>query len=393
MGTSASRTQLVDVHHRGARDYLGRMGLHQARVDAHHYPPGHPRHGDPGPPFLLSGRVSCLWGIWRVELGRGVAARGGGVTRGTDVVGAHGLQMGHGGTRAHSPVVQAPDGHHGRARYGPAPLAPLAVRGAHASAVGALQAEGGSGAPEAGEGADPWAMWGGVSVTGGAGVGAQRGGWCAVVFFAEIRVLLCAARTSPRGVRSVLVRCGSLVRRRARARGKTLVSQALWAELTLPLKRLWSRALTRRKRDVRFRGGDPRVCRNVARRNDAVQGVHVPLMGVCWVLLCMHRECCAMEKCAANAALGSAREPDGGFDCASSVVLFRSRRVGVRAGVSEKRLAHISLCRRKSDSGTIAALAARTESRRSSEYIYFPRTRPCLARGQWSPPSTEQRPN
>ena len=32
-------------------------------------------------------------------------------------------------------------------------LAPLAVRGAHASAVGALQAEGGSGAPEAGEGA------------------------------------------------------------------------------------------------------------------------------------------------------------------------------------------------------------------------------------------------
>ena len=61
------------------------------------------------------------------------------------------LQTGHGGTRAHSPVVQVPDGHHGRARYGPAPLAPLAVRGAHASAVGALQAEGGSGAPEAGE--------------------------------------------------------------------------------------------------------------------------------------------------------------------------------------------------------------------------------------------------
>ena len=64
-----------------------------------------------------------------------------------------GLQTGHGGTRAHSPVVQAPDGHHGRARYGPAPLAPLAVRGAHASAAGALQAQGGSGAPEAGEGA------------------------------------------------------------------------------------------------------------------------------------------------------------------------------------------------------------------------------------------------
>ena len=57
-----------------------------------------------------------------------------------------------------------------------------------------------------------------------------------------------------------------------------------------------------------------------------------------------------MEKCAANAALGSAREPDGGFDCASSVVLFRSRRVGVRAGdlelrIREKRLAHIFNCR------------------------------------------------
>ena len=88
---------------------------------------------------------------------------------------------------------------------------------------------------------------------------------------------------------------------------------------------------------MRFRGVDPRVCRNVARRNDAVRSVHVPLMGVCWVLLCMHRVCCAMEKCAANAALGSAREPDSGFDCASSVVLFRSRRVGVRAGVTDKR--------------------------------------------------------
>ena len=96
------------------------------------------------------------------------------------------------------------------------------------------------------------------------------------------------------------------------------MSQALWAEQTLPLKRLWSRALTRRICDVRFRGVDPRVCRNVARRNDAVRSVHVPLMGVCWVLLCMHRVCCAMEKCAANAALGSAREPDGGFDWFSS---------------------------------------------------------------------------
>ena len=40
--------------------------------------------------------------------------------RGADVVGAHGLQTGHGGARAHSFSSewyrQAPDGHHGRAR-------------------------------------------------------------------------------------------------------------------------------------------------------------------------------------------------------------------------------------------------------------------------------------
>ena len=58
-------------------------------------------------------------------------------------------------------MVQAPDGHHGRARDGPAPLAPLAVRGAHASAARALQAEGGSGAPEAGEGAGGAPLGGG----------------------------------------------------------------------------------------------------------------------------------------------------------------------------------------------------------------------------------------
>ena len=64
-------------------------------------------------------------------------------------------QTGHGRRHARSfssgTDRQAPDGHHGRARYGPAPLAPLAVRGAHASAAGALQAEGGPGAPEAGD--------------------------------------------------------------------------------------------------------------------------------------------------------------------------------------------------------------------------------------------------
>ena len=59
---------------------------------------------------------------------------------------------------------------------------------------------------------DPWALWGGVCVTGGAGVGAQRDGWCTVACFAEVRVLQCAARTSHRGVRSVLVRCGRFVR-------------------------------------------------------------------------------------------------------------------------------------------------------------------------------------
>ena len=62
------------------------------------------------------------------ELGRGVAAGGGGVARGADVVGAHGLQASHGGARAHSPVVQAPDGHHGCARDGPAPATAGATR-------------------------------------------------------------------------------------------------------------------------------------------------------------------------------------------------------------------------------------------------------------------------
>ena len=41
------------------------------------------------------------------------------------------------------------------------PLAPLAVRGAYASAARALQAEGGSGAPEAGEGAGGAPLGGG----------------------------------------------------------------------------------------------------------------------------------------------------------------------------------------------------------------------------------------
>ena len=53
--------------------------------------------------------------------------------------------------------------------------------------------------------------------------------------------------------------------------------------------------------------------------------------------MCMHIMCSAMEVGAANAALGSAREPVSGFDCASSVVLFRSRRVGIRAGVTDQR--------------------------------------------------------
>ena len=63
--------------------------------------------------------------------------------------------------RKYPPVVQTTDGHHGRTRDGSAPLAPLAVRGAHASAAGALQAEGGSGAPEAGEGAGGAPLGGG----------------------------------------------------------------------------------------------------------------------------------------------------------------------------------------------------------------------------------------
>ena len=85
------------------------------------------------------------------------------------------------------------DGHHGRARYGPASLAPLAVRGAHASAAGALQAEGGSGAPEAGEGAGGAPLGGGSEDGAGAllpmasGVvserdGGRAGSWRSLVY-------------------------------------------------------------------------------------------------------------------------------------------------------------------------------------------------------------------
>ena len=56
----------------------------------------------------------------------------------------------------------------------------------------------------------------------------------------------------------------------------------------------------------------------------------------------MHRVCRSMAVGAAKAALAfgfcdTAREPVGGFDCACSVVLFRSRRVGVGAGVTDQR--------------------------------------------------------
>ena len=50
--------------------------------------------------------------------------------------------------------------------------------------------------------------------------------------------------------------------------------------------------------------------------------------------------CRGMEEGAANAALGSAREPVGGFDCACSVVLFRSES-GLKLQIRGKRLAHI----------------------------------------------------
>ena len=94
---------------------------------------------------------------------------------------------------------------------------------------------------------------------------------------------------------------------------------------------------TCRVRVVWFQGGDSRALHNVARRIVAFRCAGMALSGVCCVFLCMHRMCRGMEKGAANTALGSAREPVGGFDCACSVVLFRSRRVGVRAGVTDQR--------------------------------------------------------
>jgi hypothetical protein len=87
------RSHLVDVKtiHRGARDYREARGTrdqsgavearaqrvhtdyvrHARRMDAHHYPPGHPRHGNPGPihQLLLShgrvrGAVFGAYGEW-----------------------------------------------------------------------------------------------------------------------------------------------------------------------------------------------------------------------------------------------------------------------------------------------------------------------------------------
>ena len=74
------------------------------------------------------------------------------------------------------------------------------------------------------------------------------------------------------------------------------------------------------------------MCRNVTCRMGATRCADVALSGVCWHFLCMHRVCSAMEVGAANAALGSAREPVGGFDCASSVV-YSSARGGLEAGL------------------------------------------------------------
>ena len=60
----------------------------------------------------------------------------------------------------------------------------------------------------------------------------------------------------------------------------------------------------------------------------------------------MHRVCSAMEMCAARAALGSAREPIGGFDCASSVVLRSRRLESGLLQIREKRSAHLTVDRR-----------------------------------------------
>ena len=94
-----------------------------------------PRTHPPAPSLAWAREGGRLRGLWGVELGRGVATGGGSVAGRPDVVGAHGLQTALRGTSAYPPVVQTTDGHHGRTRDGSAPLAPLAVRGAHASAA------------------------------------------------------------------------------------------------------------------------------------------------------------------------------------------------------------------------------------------------------------------
>ena len=46
------------------------------------------------------------------------------------------------------------------------------------------------------------------------------------------------------------------------------------------------------------------LCRNVARRFDAIRCADVVNAGVCWAILCMHRVCRSMAEGAARAALG-----------------------------------------------------------------------------------------
>ena len=180
--------------HRGARDYREARGTrdqsgavqaraqrvhtdyvrHARALDARYYPAGHPRHGDPGPilQLLLShvrvrGAVFGAYGEWSwdvewlLEEAASHAAQTSwarmGYRRPSE---ARALILQWYRRRMGITVVRAMARH--RWRHS------LAVRGAHASAAGALQAESGSGAPEAGEGA------GGAPFGGGSEDGAAR---------------------------------------------------------------------------------------------------------------------------------------------------------------------------------------------------------------------------
>ena len=108
MGSGAVQARAQRVH----TDYV----RHARTLDARYYPAGHPRHGDPGPilQLLLShGRVrgavlgaygEWSWDVeWLLDEAASHTAQASWARMGY-------RQAGHGGARAHSPVVQATNG-------------------------------------------------------------------------------------------------------------------------------------------------------------------------------------------------------------------------------------------------------------------------------------------